>query len=184
MTKIHVTYDLQTDANNRREATNKCNYRSNRKEKAFDRQKEMVAIIENKPQEIANQHLLPFLEKYYVDNQKEFSHRVKIAEETFEKEGQKILDRIAKITKFPIDHEQINMFITTYPRCPYNWEKGYIWMAIKMSPEHIKRLLAHEVIHFQFHKYYSDLPEIASLTFPQYDTLKESLTFLINHEFT
>jgi hypothetical protein len=44
-------------------------------------------------------------------------------------------------------------------------------------------IVAHEILHFQFHTYYSDYPKVKLLDPEQYYLLKESLTFLLNHEF-
>jgi hypothetical protein len=42
---------------------------------------------------------------------------------------------------------------------------------------------AHELIHMQTHKYYENVEPMSKLTPKQFNDLKESLTFLLNHEF-
>jgi hypothetical protein len=41
----------------------------------------------------------------------------------------------------------------------------------------------HELLHFQTHKYYENIPPMNKLDKQQFNLLKESLTFLINYEF-
>ena len=183
MPKISVIKDLMTDANNRYEAVNKCTYRSDRKKNAEPGDLPMVEKITGKTQEEAFEILLPYLEDKYKKNEVEISQKMKEFQETLNQYKDIIFEKIEKLTKHPIDYDEIIMFLTTYRRCPYDREKGYIQLALSANKLRALNILAHEVLHFQFHKYYSNLPRIKSLNFEQFDTIKESLTFLLNFEF-
>jgi hypothetical protein len=41
----------------------------------------------------------------------------------------------------------------------------------------------HELLHFQTHKYYENEYPMNQLNWKQFNLIKESLTFLLNHEF-
>lgn len=143
----------------------------------------MVEKITGKTQEEAFEILLPYLEDKYKKNEVEISQKMKEFQETLNQYKDIIFEKIEKLTKHPIDYDEIIMFLTTYRRCPYDREKGYIRLALSANKLRALNILAHEVLHFQFHKYYSNLPRIKSLNFEQFDTIKESLTFLLNFEF-
>jgi hypothetical protein len=183
MPKISVVKDLMTDANNRYEAVNKCTYRSDRKKNAKLEDLPMVEKITGKTKEAAFEMLLPYLEDKYKKNEVEILQKMKEFQEVLNQYKDIIFQKIEELTKHPIDYDEIIMFLTTYRRCPYDREKGYIRLAIDADKSRILTILAHEVLHFQFHKYYSNLPRIKSLNFEQFDTIKESLTFLLNFEF-
>ena len=42
---------------------------------------------------------------------------------------------------------------------------------------------AHELLHMQTHKYYENAYPMNQLNWKQFNLIKESLTFLLNHEF-
>jgi hypothetical protein len=44
-------------------------------------------------------------------------------------------------------------------------------------------IFAHELLHMQTHKYYENVEPMSKLSRKQFNDLKESLTFLLNHEF-
>lgn len=183
MPKISVIKDISTDANNRYEAVNKCTYRSDRKKNAKPEDLPIVEKITGKTKEDAFDILLPYLEEKYEKNDIEISQKMKEFQEVLDQNKDAIFKNMERLTKHPIDYDEIIMFLTTYPRCPYNREKWYIWLALSANKLRALNILAHEVLHFQFHKYYSNLPRIKALNFQQFDTIKESLTFLLNHEF-
>lgn len=183
MTKLSVIQDVATDADNWYNAVNTCTYKSNWKLRAKPEDKPMVEAISWKTKEEAFDLLFPYLEEKYENNKELITKKKQEAEEILGQYKDEIFTRMANLTKHPVAYDEIKLFITTYPRCPYNWEKWYIRLAINISKEQMLNILAHEVIHFQFHKYYSSHPKVKLLNFEQFDTLKESLSFLLNHEF-
>lgn len=183
MTKISIIKDLETDASNRYEAINTCNYRSDWLSKAKPEDMPIIEEIKGKTREDTYDILLPYLKEKYQKNDIEISKKLKDAQEILDQYKDLIFEKIEKLTKHKIDYDEIKLFITTYPRCPYNREKGYIRLAIGASNSSMLTILTHEILHFQFHKYYSNNPEVKLLNPQQFDTIKESLTFLLNYEF-
>ena len=94
---------------------------------------------------------------------------------------------MGKLTKRPIFNENFQIRYTTCQRWPYNWET---WEIRIMEPskkefryKYRTKSFIHELLHFQTHKYYENIPPMNKLDKQQFNLLKESLTFLINYEF-
>jgi hypothetical protein len=78
----------------------------------------------------------------------------------------------------------INCYVTTSPRCPYNFEGNDLWFMISIHDPIYKVLktCGHEIFHIYFHRIYEK--ELSNkLSKSQFADLKESLTVLLNVEF-
>ena len=183
MTKITIIKNIETDASNRYESINTRNYRSDWLSKARPEDMPIVEQIKGKTREDAYDILLPYLEEKYKKNNIEISQKINEAQEKLDKNKDIIFEKMERLTKHKIDYDEIKLFLTTFDRCPYNREKGYIRFAVSANKSWILNIFTHELLHFQFHKYYSNHPKVALLNTQQFDTIKESLTFLLNYEF-
>jgi len=186
MTKLTLVENIITDANNRYEAINPTEWKDHWfdwKSQARPEDKPMVEQISWKTKQDAFDILIPYLEDKYKSIDFNLSKKKQIAEKFLEQNKDVLFWRIAELTKHPIEYNEIQLFITTYARCPYNREKWYIRLSINTTPERMLSIVAHEILHFQFHKYYSNNPKVKILNQDQYYLLKESLTFLLNIEF-
>jgi hypothetical protein len=92
-----------------------------------------------------------------------------------------------KLTKRPIFNDKFQIWYTTCKRWPYSRKT---WEIRMMEPyEKGWRLkywncsFTHELLHFQTHKYYENEYPMNQLNWKQFNLIKESLTFLLNHEF-
>ena len=132
--------------------------------------------------------IIPFLQNNYKNNREfidKWANEIKII---LDKQKDQIFEIMEKLTKYPILHDKFTIWYTTCKRWPYNWETWEIWM---FEPSKIERRLrsrsqsfSHELLHIQTHKYYQFVEPMNQLNFQQFNLIKESLTFLLNHEFT
>lgn len=137
--------------------------------------------------EESNKILIPFLEKKYNENHEEIEDAARQIKMELDKQKNLVFELMEKLTKRPIFNENFKIRYTTCRRWPYNRKTWEIWV---MEP-HEKgwRLkarswgFAHELLHFQTHKYYENEHPMDQLNKQQFNLIKESLTFLLNHEF-
>ena len=92
-----------------------------------------------------------------------------------------------ELTKRPIFNEKFQIWYTTCKRWPYNRRTWEIWTFDPSEKSWRLRAwscgFAHELLHFQTHKYYENEHPMNQLNWKQFNLIKESLTFLLNHEF-
>ncbi len=186
MPEIFSSYDIEKDAWNWRCAMNSfTNWRWY--ETMSEEDLDILSQIKWLPQEDANKILIPFLDKKYGDNCEEIGSAVKQIKIKLDTQKDLVFELIEKLTKRPIFNEKFQIWYTTCRRWPYNRKTWEIWM---MEPsEKSWRLRAwscgftHELLHFQTHKYYENEYPMNQLNWKQFNLIKESLTFLLNHEF-
>lgn len=175
-TTIKLQYHKETDADNRWCACNK-NTHSTWRKKAMTN--DLYTTILWKEKEDVLDIILKHIDKEFwtLDMNKYEQHLA----EALEKDKEKYLKKMEQLTKHPLPYKQITCYLTTLPRCPYKWETWSIWMYYKAkNPVWV---LLHETLHFQFHRRYRNNPKVKLLSHEQFEDLKESLTFLLNHEF-
>lgn len=138
-------------------------------------------------QEDANRILIPFLEKKYEHNREEIDDAAKQIKIILDKQKSQIFELMEKLTKKPIFNEMFQIRFTTCKRWPYSRKTWEIWMFELTEKEWRLRgwtwSFAHELLHFQTHKYYENEYPMNLLNKQQFNLIKESLTFLLNHEF-
>lgn len=186
MPEIFSSYDIEKDAWNWRCAMNSfTNWRWY--ETMSEEDLDILSQIKWLPKEDANKILIPFLDKKYGDNCEEIGSAVKQIKIKLDTQKDLVFELIEKLTKRPIFNEKFQIWYTTCRRWPYNRKTWEIWM---MEPsEKSWRLRAwscgftHELLHFQTHKYYENEYPMNQLNWKQFNLIKESLTFLLNHEF-
>jgi len=131
--------------------------------------------------------LIPFLENKYNDNKKEIDDAAKQIKTILDDQKDKIFELMEKLTKKPIFNETFTIRYTTCQRAPYTRETGEIRMMEPSKKEfrykYRTKSFAHELLHFQTHKYYENISPMNKLNHQQFNLLKESLTFLLNYEF-
>lgn len=186
MPEIFSDYNIEKDAYNRRAAMNSStNWRLYETMPEEDRN--ILSQIKWLTQEDANKILIPFLEKKYKDNREEINDAVSQIKIKLDTQKDQILKLMEELTKRPIFNEKFQIWYTTCKRWPYNRRTWEIWTFD--PPEKSWRLRAwscgftHELLHFQTHKYYENEYPMNLLNKQQFNLIKESLTFLLNHEF-
>lgn len=184
--KITSSYDLEKDAHNWRCAMNAfTNWRGYETMSEDDRN--ILSKIEWLSQEEANKILLPYLDKKYQANRKFIEEAVSDIKTILDEQKSLIFENMEKLTKHPILRDDFHIYFTTCLRWPYAWQTWEIWM---FDPGEIERRVrgwtlsfSHELLHMQTHKYYENAYPMSQLNWKQFNLIKESLTFLLNHEF-
>ena len=186
MPEIFSWYDIGKDAWNWWCAMNSfTNWRWY--ESMGDEAQDIFRKIKWLSQEEANKILIPFLEKNYNENCEEIDDTVKQIKIKLDTQKDQIFKLMEKLTKKPIFNKKFQIWYTTCKRWPYNWRTWEIWTFD--PPEKGWRLrawswgFAHELLHFQTHKYYENEYPMNQLNKQQFNLIKESLTFLLNYEF-
>lgn len=177
--KIIINYDKVSDATNRKNSlldpqsiwwrlVNKNNFKTIKN----------IFLEENNLDK-----LISFIDRTY--SEKDIQNNCKYIKKIVDENIEYIVNKLEIITGHPFDYKSITILWTTFPRCPYNWEDGILWtFALTNESQLILRNIIHELIHFQFHKYYTEYCKIKWLNETNFYTLKESLTFLVNVEFS
>ena len=131
--------------------------------------------------------LVPFLGKEYNENREEIDDAAKQIKIKLDTQKDQILELMEKLTNKPIFNENFQIRYTTCKRWPYNWKTWEIWMMEPLEKGWRLRArswgFAHELLHFQTHKYYENEYPMNQLNKQQFNLIKESLTFLLNYEF-
>ena len=184
--EITSSYDLEKDAYNWRCAMNAfTNGRSY--EKMSEKDLNILSQIKWSSQERANKILLPYLDKKYKNNREYIEEAVGDIKTILDEQKSLIFENMEKLTKHPILRDDFHIYFTTCLRWPYAWKT---WEIRMFDPGKIERRIrgwpqsfAHELLHMQTHEYYQFKHPMNQLNRKQFNLIKESLTFLLNHEF-
>lgn len=186
MPTINTYYDIEKDAQNRREAVNRSinwTWYKNMDDEAQIIFKKITWIPLNESLNI----LTPFLKKRYNNNKTEIDDAVKRIKTVLDDQKDKIFELMERLTQKPIFNDSFTIRYTTCQRWPYNRQT---WEIRIMEPsekgfryKYRTKSFIHELLHFQTHKYYETISPMNKLDKQQFNLLKESLTFLINYEF-
>ncbi len=90
--------------------------------------------------------------------------------------------RLGKIMNKPICADKFIAYITTMTRCPYNLKEFSFMVSFFRSISESLKTPCHEIMHFQFHKFYWEKVE-KELGNEKTAHLKEALTALLNSDF-
>ena len=184
--EITSNYDLEKDAYNWRCVMNSfTNWRWYETMSKDDRN--ILSQIKWLSQQEANKILFPYLDQKYHNNREYIEEAVEDIKNLLDKQKKMIFQNMEKLTKYPILRNDFYLYFTTCLRWPYNWRTGEIWIFDTSQKEWRERGWAqsftHELLHMQTHKYYENEDPMKQLTPQQFNIIKESLTFLLNHEF-
>jgi len=92
------------------------------------------------------------------------------------------IKRVEEIFGIKYPKENIRVFLTTNSRCTYNTEEDYFF--VNMQSKNTNPIIMHELLHFYtYQTFYKEL-EQRGISKLQYNDIKESLTELLNIEFS
>ncbi|MBU1092492.1 hypothetical protein KJ836_02395 [Patescibacteria group bacterium] len=171
-----VKIDIEKDAWNYWQACNRVSHGVDWSKRAEPIVKENVV---GKTEAEARAWLLPYLEKKYQElDIQALADKLQIE---LMPEYPKVVEVIEKITQKPVYLKDVTLFLTTFNRCPYDFEKGHIWIYYKDDKNKIINTLLHELLHFQFHHYYDDdLQDKVSDS--EWEAIKEGMTVILNDD--
>ncbi len=87
---------------------------------------------------------------------------------------------LEKLTGRPICSDTFSAQLTTASLCPYDVRASWFMVDAFADTEHQVTVMAHEIFHLQFLRYFWDECVRLGLSAEQTDQLKESLTVLLN----
>lgn len=149
--------------------------------KLTEKDKEFAGTLKNTSFEEAYSKLRDFLYQKYLIETRLDAFMIAVSKEWEKIENEYILT-LEKITKreFPFKKDAITVYATTAFLNPYNVSERWMMLFPMRKIEQAKTLIAHELLHFQFH-YYFERQLIGSGVLPKnFHLIKESLTFLLN----
>lgn len=182
--KVGFKFDIDKDIENWRGACNSSFMGVDWKLKA---PKNTLKHIVAKPKKEARQFLKKYLEKRYKKNSKYVIKFEKEIKHYWQEREYEIIKRIQKITKKPFWPQKITCYYGTFARGNYRINENDAWMILDPKVWYTKEIfcvsILHEILHFQFHKYFWKYLESLEVSRKQIDHIKEATTFLINEEF-
>ncbi len=180
MVTINIKLNIKKDAWNWWHACNKVSHGVDWKKRV---DKNLWKKIYGKTEKEAFKFLMPYLRKYYKEHEKDLDKNIEDSRKLVNDKFQEAYELMEKIIGKPLYRENFACFLTTFPRCPYNYKKGYVWFCALWPAKCYLGTFLHELLHFQFIAYYKNNPSIKSLSPEQFEYLKESLTVILNYEF-
>ncbi|MBT4447593.1 MAG: hypothetical protein HOD06_02525 [Candidatus Komeilibacteria bacterium] len=180
MPKIKIQVDIQKDAWNWWYSCNKVSHGVDWKNRIDE---SIWENIHGKTQEQAFEFLVPYLKNYYIKKQQHFDFIIKQAKQIFKDKLDDVCQIMEKVTQQPLYRQDFTFYLTTFPRCPYDYASGSIWLCTLWSVEDVLDTFIHELLHFQVMHYYKDNPQVQRMSLAKFEDLKESLTIILNYEF-
>lgn len=184
---IKATYDPKFDANNYiRAIFDKAHLEHGRKNmqddliNSIESEKIKTAITKSTDRDKTLKDIENILAENYQADTEYFKNRVDKLNLFLSKLGAQIKVQLVFLYQKPFPFKKISVYLTTMPLCPYNYKEKYIYVYAKTNPQNQARILVHELNHFMFYYYYSDLaPKLGK---EKFELLKESLSIYTNPE--
>ena len=153
-----------------------------RKNKIIDQYPDIIEYVQWKTVDEVKDYMQTFLEQKYKEED-DYIQKVSIsAIKQFEYSFESACKLIENITKQALCIENFTVYLTTFPRGPYNKEDWSFLFCIYWNTQNIIWAFLHEVLHFQFIHYFKENTHIKALTPTQFEMFKESLTVILNEE--
>lgn len=177
MPKIVAKQNIRKDAWNWWHACNKISYGENWRERI---DKKLQNKLVNKTRRQAFNFLIPYLKQLY--KKENITQKKKEVQNILGQKQKEVFSRMKKVTGKKIYRGAFTYFLTTFPRAPYDYCRGYVWIPIIWPKETYIRTFVHELLHFQTYAYWQKRC-LKKLTREEFENLKEALTVILNEEF-
>ncbi|MFH1661698.1 MAG: hypothetical protein ABIA02_01210 [Candidatus Falkowbacteria bacterium] len=176
MTKILIKLNIEKDAWNWWEACNKVSH-------GVDWKMEIELKLRNKivgkSQKEAYGFLFPYLKDIY--KKRNLKKKAEELQKGFSERQKELFKTMERITMRKIYRNNFICFLTTFPRFPYDYNKGYVWISSKRELDYHFSIFLHELLHFQYFAYYGE-KAWDELGQEKYEYLKEAMTVILNEE--
>lgn len=172
--KLHITYDIEKDIDNFIRGTNAVN---SKKPTKFQ-----IAFSEKYGDNFVVPKVKAFIEEQDKINGFDANKEIVAVEEGWKIAKPIFIPRVEKIFGISYPAPIITVYLTHNERCTYNIEQNYFF--VKIGSEFSNNTLMHELLHFYtWHAFGKKLLDegLSKLT---YNDIKESLTELLNLEFS
>lgn len=121
--KYFIKLDINQDALNWYFGCNKIYQNVDWKK---DESEEVVNKIHGESQEQALNLLVPYLEQKYVQEKKQISDEIAFLNKEFTEKFNIACQKIVDLFGRPLYRDNFTIYLTTFGRCPYNYEEGYL----------------------------------------------------------
>lgn len=177
MLQIIVKQNIRKDAWNWWHACNKISYCEDWKQR-IDKKIQNKLVGKTRKQAFA--FLIPYLKNLYKTEN--VFQKKKELQNILNQHQKELFRRMRVVTAKKIYRTDFTCFLTTFPRAPYNYPHGYVWIPIIWPQETYIRTFTHELLHFQTYAYWQKRC-LKQLTKVEFENLKEALTVILNEEF-
>jgi len=106
-----------------------------------------------------------------------------ILQQEFKERENELFVTMEMLTMHKIYRDDFTCFLTTFPRFPYDYKNGFVWISYKRRIDFQISVFIHELLHFQFFAYYAKEAEKV-LDSEKFDALKEGMTIILDDEFS
>lgn len=178
---ITVKLDLEQDARNYRSAFNKNTHSSKRKEQVEQTIDIDLQKLQGMKEHDAYTFLRTYLENFWNTNKDIAQQKIDEMQTDFNQYKNDIFKKMETLTKRPIYRNDFTIFLTSLNRWPYKISLGQTWSGLHWN--WFVPAFTHELLHFQTIHYYKTHIMSNLHDEKRFEDLKESLTFLLNHEF-
>lgn len=143
---------------------------------------EVVKNIQGKSKEDAFNFLIPYLKQKYINEKKKIDDYKKYIDSEFDQKYNIACQKITELTCHPLYRNDSTVYLTTFPRCPFNYDTGVMLIFTECSDP--IAILLHELLHCQFIKYWANNKnsKISKLDNIQFEWIKESLTVILDED--
>ncbi len=174
MMRLEFSYDLDKDTENFLKGTrSKNNSKPTRLQQAY---------IDTHSAAYDEETVRAFLQSHNQESGFDQQESVRRIEQDWRKIEATFFERIEKIFGISYPAPVLSVYISTNGRSTYNIEGGYFFVYAGASSTN--RIIMHELLHFYtWQAFHSEL-ERSGIDADRYNDIKESLTELLNIEFT
>lgn len=136
--------------------------------------------IHGKTESEAYEFLVPYLKQKYEDEAEMMELGEDFIRKRFETHFLPACEKLIEITGKPLYRDDFTVYLTTFPRGPYNYERGEFWLGVFWTNP-IANFM-HETLHFQFIRFWRENKEsaVSKLSDDKFEYLKESLTIVLD----
>lgn len=174
MPTIRVKINIEKDMWNWWNACNKVSHGVDWKMRIYPHLRKKIS---GKSQKEAFEFLRGHLRKIYQKNN--LRRKARELQKDFQERKNEIFSTMEKLTMKKIYRDDFTLFLTTFPRFPYNYKKGFVWISYRQEMDHQVAIFIHELLHFQFMEYYGE--KAWDMLGPEkYQYLKEGMTVILN----
>ena len=175
-----IKLDKKKDIKNWRDWCNRISYWFDRTKNINPEYFDLIQKLKNITLEESYYIMDDFIDKLYNEKKKEIELTIEYANLHFQKWFQKACECMEKITGNPLYRNDFTIYLTSFPRWPYNYEEWYLLIPFFWDVHKYIWIFLHELQHFQIHAYYSDI--FADISNKQFHDIKEAMTVILNVE--
>lgn len=183
---LKITYSIEKDVKNHLDGVFEFKHlkhgRENIREKLLSQLdlKLKKEVESSKNAEDAGLRIQTFLNEWESKNHQKIENAIKNLENKWKEKGEFVLQKLESLYKKEFPFDNITIYLTSLPLCPYSYKDKFIYVYLNDIPEKQINVLLHELNHFMFYFYYPELKE--KLGHEKYELLKESLSYFSNPE--